>query len=495
MSGKFDPTRTSKLELTKAQIAKRVNFVSLAKLPDNWDWGMEPYNRDELPPVVSLFSSGRIPACGCAAGLCLTVFLFVRSSSPVSRLRMVTWSRRSGRRIMKIWLTKQATTRARRRLSKPPRGTRSAAVFATAWEEQEEEQVPPASVPLRAVPLSMRPPAASTASSTAPKGKKRASDWTTAQLEAKVMKQRRAGPKKVPETAGAAIKFSKGGTSRPTPNVVSPLPRQRREPTPQPRPSTPPVVVPPVSTPPAAGAGSSVAPSPGAPGSFSRSEPVRSSTQPSLDDLFPCRSRLIEPAAGAGKGAPGAAGAGKGAPGAAGAGGAAPNVVILDASSDETPPVPKSTILVGSTVSTAPPPSSEPAWEEPVEREPARSAEADARALVTTKGPTQAPQGLHVSPAASLLNVVSASDSSFGSAGTMEKDWLQADACEVTSQNGRKGVAPMEMFFSGFRAFAKAQAAEAEGRLARLEAAEKVVADRRTALYNRLVASYHKAKK
>ena len=37
MSGRFDPTRTSKLELTNAQVAKRVNFVSQAKLPDNWD--------------------------------------------------------------------------------------------------------------------------------------------------------------------------------------------------------------------------------------------------------------------------------------------------------------------------------------------------------------------------------------------------------------------------------------------------------------------------
>jgi hypothetical protein len=52
MSGRFDPTRTSKLELTHAQIARRVNFVSQARLPDNWDWGMEPYSRKELPSVV-----------------------------------------------------------------------------------------------------------------------------------------------------------------------------------------------------------------------------------------------------------------------------------------------------------------------------------------------------------------------------------------------------------------------------------------------------------
>jgi hypothetical protein len=107
----------------------------------------------------------------------------------------------------------------------------------------------------------------------------------------------------------------------------------------------------------------------------------------------------------------------------------------------------------------------------------------------------------------------------------------------VTSREGGKGVASMEMFFSSFRAYAKAQATETEGHLTRLETADKVssylcyflqfyyfpgipprhgpagwsrsglrnksslssfllqtIVDWRTALYNRLVASYHKAK-
>ena len=56
--------------------------------------------------------------------------------------------------------------------------------------------MPTSSAPLiPAVPLSTRPPAAS---SSAPKGRKR----TTAQLEAEVKKQRRKGPKPVPEAAG-----------------------------------------------------------------------------------------------------------------------------------------------------------------------------------------------------------------------------------------------------------------------------------------------------
>jgi hypothetical protein len=100
---------------------------------------------------------------------------------------------------------------------------------------------------------------------------------------------------------------------------------------------------------------------------------------------------------------------------------------------------------------------------------------------VKAKGPVQAPQApsqplvsLHVSPAASLLNVVSAPDSSLGSAGTMEKEWHDADVHEVTSRGGSKGMASMEMFFSDFRAFAKASAVEADNRLKRVEQVNKV---------------------
>jgi hypothetical protein len=50
------------------------------------------------------------------------------------------------------------------------------------------------------VPLRARPP--STTATSAPKGKKRVGDRSTAALEAKVKKQRRLGPKKVPEQAG-----------------------------------------------------------------------------------------------------------------------------------------------------------------------------------------------------------------------------------------------------------------------------------------------------
>ncbi|KAK1619889.1 hypothetical protein QYE76_025406 [Lolium multiflorum] len=122
-----------------------------------------------------------------------------------------------------------------------------------------------------------------------------------------------------------------------------------------------------------------------------------------------------------------------------------------------------------------------------------RPKDADSRALVRQEGPSGPSEGLHVAKGARLLHVPSASDSSLGSAGTMEKAWHQADACEVTSREA-SGVAPMKMFFSGYRASLKAKAAETLAQLATLEDADKVVAERRTVLYNQVVTSYHKAK-
>jgi hypothetical protein len=54
MSGRLDPTRTSKLALTKAQVAHRVNNITKANMPENWDWGLPPYDRASPPELVSL---------------------------------------------------------------------------------------------------------------------------------------------------------------------------------------------------------------------------------------------------------------------------------------------------------------------------------------------------------------------------------------------------------------------------------------------------------
>ncbi|KAK1650569.1 hypothetical protein QYE76_068374 [Lolium multiflorum] len=293
MSGRLDPTRTSRIALTKAQVAHRVNNITKANMPEDWAWGLPPYDR-----------------------------------------------------------------------AAPP-------------ERVEEEEAEPATSttgpgPIRAVPLRSRPPAASATS--APK-KKRAAGGNTARLEGQAKRQRQQGPKKVPEMAGAAIKFAQGGSSGPAARVAPPF----RRPPPTTRARTPPVVVvppvvtPPAASPPPAGASSSAAP-PSAPGQDAQGE---SAQRPTLGDLFPHRAPLLGPAAGAGRGVPPAAGAG--------AGGAAP------------PEGPE----VVPTGPAAPPPASEPPRAEPQQEEPARARDADSRALVKAKGPAVSPTGLHVAKGAS----------------------------------------------------------------------------------------------
>ena len=88
MSGRFDPTRTSKLELSPAAVAKRVNWISQAKLAADWQWGMEPYCRDDLPPLVSV--SCTRPAAGLRTRLVLIACAVCRNSRG-SRSRTGTW--------------------------------------------------------------------------------------------------------------------------------------------------------------------------------------------------------------------------------------------------------------------------------------------------------------------------------------------------------------------------------------------------------------------
>ena len=58
MSGRKDPSRISTVDLALAEVARRVNNISNAKLPMDWRWGMRPYDRSNRPPLVSL----RLPA-------------------------------------------------------------------------------------------------------------------------------------------------------------------------------------------------------------------------------------------------------------------------------------------------------------------------------------------------------------------------------------------------------------------------------------------------
>jgi hypothetical protein len=56
----------------------------------------------------------------------------------------------------------------------------------------------------------------------------------------------------------------------------------------------------------------------------------------------------------------------------------------------------------------------------------------------------------------------------------MEKAWCEADVHEVTSREGVRENASLKMFFTDFRAFTKASAAETDSRLTRMERVNKV---------------------
>ncbi|KAK1650401.1 hypothetical protein QYE76_068206 [Lolium multiflorum] len=238
MSGLLDPTRTSKLELSKAQVAHRVNNITKANMPDNWDWGLAPYDREQPPEL-----------------------LFTRQGIEDGDLATKVWTPDlvdpadlAGDQAGDDDLPVAQDQGGQGEHNPPPSPEHEQE------QEQEQLQAEPAQSgtgAIPAVPLRAAPPT-STATS-APKGRKRAGVGSTAASEARAKKQRRLAPKKVPEKAGAAIKFTQGGGSRQAPPVTSPLQRQRREPTPQPsaRARTPPAAnVPPAATPPA-GASSS----------------------------------------------------------------------------------------------------------------------------------------------------------------------------------------------------------------------------------------------
>jgi hypothetical protein len=129
MSGRFDPNRTSKVPLTKAQVASRVNHITKANLAEDWSYGLVPCDRNHPPARVSFVSlpfsglrlRGRLPFSSadfrlviCLCFLCLSSFLSARTP------RTATWRRRGGRRISSIRPTKPATmpatTTCRRRL-------------------------------------------------------------------------------------------------------------------------------------------------------------------------------------------------------------------------------------------------------------------------------------------------------------------------------------------------------------------------------------------
>ena len=53
MSGCYDPIWVSNNELTKDQVRDRVKAIAKMSMDNDWEWGVEPYDRNHLPPNVS----------------------------------------------------------------------------------------------------------------------------------------------------------------------------------------------------------------------------------------------------------------------------------------------------------------------------------------------------------------------------------------------------------------------------------------------------------
>ena len=53
MSGLRDPSRMSTKEMPRAEVANMVNYIANCEFREDWQFGKEPYSRDNPPPVVS----------------------------------------------------------------------------------------------------------------------------------------------------------------------------------------------------------------------------------------------------------------------------------------------------------------------------------------------------------------------------------------------------------------------------------------------------------
>ncbi|KAK1646905.1 hypothetical protein QYE76_064710 [Lolium multiflorum] len=175
MSGRLDPTRTSRVALTKAQVAHRVNNVTKANLPEDWAWGLPPYDR--AAPPERIFPRQELED-GDLAHKIWTADLV----DPADQVGDQAGDQAGDDDLPVV----------------PDQGGQGEHNPPPSPEQQEEEEAEPATSttgpgPIRAVPLRSRPPAASATS--APK-KKRAAGGNTARLEGKAKRQRQQEPKK-----------------------------------------------------------------------------------------------------------------------------------------------------------------------------------------------------------------------------------------------------------------------------------------------------------
>ncbi|KAK1642678.1 hypothetical protein QYE76_060483 [Lolium multiflorum] len=155
MSGRFDPNRTSKALLSKAQVASRVNNITKANVADDWSYGLAPHDRDHLPEQ-----------------------LFERQNAEDGDLATRRWTPdhvdpadQAGDQAGDDDLLQAPDLGGQGEHNPPP----------SPEQQEDEEPATSATGPIPAVPLRTRPP--STTATSAPKGTKRVG--STAALESK----------------------------------------------------------------------------------------------------------------------------------------------------------------------------------------------------------------------------------------------------------------------------------------------------------------------
>ncbi|KAK1693250.1 hypothetical protein QYE76_009947 [Lolium multiflorum] len=348
MSGRFDPNRTSKALLSKAQVARRVNNITKANMPEEWNYGLAPHDRDHQPEL-----------------------LFDRQNVEDGDLATRRWTPdhadpadQAGDQAGDDDLLQAPDLGGQGEHNPPP----------SPEQQEDEEPATSATGPIPAVPLRARPP--STTATSAPKGKKRVGDpRSTAALEAKAKKLRRQQPKKGPHQVRSGRRLP-----------ASPACRVAASATKEGVDATASIA--------RAYAAAACGYSASRRGAF-----LRRATGLSA---WPRHAGRADAPADAGRhvpapcsssgpsrwGRPGhstGAGAGRAAPPATGAG-AGPSVVVLDESPEGAPQAPEMAAPTGPSASPgAPPPpeptTEEPARQEPARDEPARTEGADSRAL------------------------------------------------------------------------------------------------------------------
>ncbi|KAK1610708.1 hypothetical protein QYE76_034381 [Lolium multiflorum] len=161
--------------IAERRVARRVNNITKANMPDEWNYGLAPHDRDHQPEL-----------------------LFDRQNVEDGDLATRRWTPdhadpadQAGDQAGDDDLLQAPDLGGQGEHNPPP----------SPEQQEDEEPATSATGPIPAVPLRARPP--STTATSAPKGKKRVGDpRSTVALEAKAKKLRRQQPKKVPEQAG-----------------------------------------------------------------------------------------------------------------------------------------------------------------------------------------------------------------------------------------------------------------------------------------------------